>query len=126
MNIKELINDYGRACVRDGNPAWESDEGIALNKAIHAPNRILVEMEGGIIQNISADHPESLKLLVVDFDIEGVHPDHPDLFVAGDDQTDCYISRQYIQRASDFLNEAFSLKETYESFTPVKKAKPNE
>ena len=29
-NLKTLIDNYGRACRRDGNPAWESDEGVAL------------------------------------------------------------------------------------------------
>lgn len=30
ITLKSLIEGYGRACRRDGNPAWESDEGIAL------------------------------------------------------------------------------------------------
>ncbi|MGF6440747.1 hypothetical protein [Paraburkholderia youngii] len=30
--LETLINDYGRACRRDGNPAWRSDEGIALRQ----------------------------------------------------------------------------------------------
>lgn len=36
-NLKDLINAYGRACVRDGNPAWESAEGQALAVALEAP-----------------------------------------------------------------------------------------
>jgi hypothetical protein len=29
-SLRGLIDAYGRACRRDGNPAWESDEGKAL------------------------------------------------------------------------------------------------
>ena len=33
-DLLALINSYGRACRRDGNPAWESDEGVALKAAL--------------------------------------------------------------------------------------------
>ncbi len=33
-SLRTLIDNYGRACRRDGNPAWESDEGRALSNAL--------------------------------------------------------------------------------------------
>lgn len=35
--LKSLIDNYGRACRRDGNPAWESDEGKALAAYLAQP-----------------------------------------------------------------------------------------
>lgn len=32
--LRSLINAYGRACRRDGNPAWASEEGKALDAAL--------------------------------------------------------------------------------------------
>lgn len=32
--LRTLIDSYRRACRRDGNPAWESDEGRALSNAL--------------------------------------------------------------------------------------------
>ena len=32
--LKELIHVYARACCRDGNPSWQSDEGQALESAL--------------------------------------------------------------------------------------------
>jgi hypothetical protein len=37
MYLKTLIEAYGQACRRDGSPAWESAEGVALSKALAAP-----------------------------------------------------------------------------------------
>ena len=34
--LKRLIDNYGRACRRDGNPAWESEEGQVLAAALSA------------------------------------------------------------------------------------------
>jgi hypothetical protein len=33
-DILQLIEGYGRACVRDGSPAWDSAEGVALKSAL--------------------------------------------------------------------------------------------
>ncbi|MCT9127510.1 hypothetical protein [Cupriavidus gilardii] len=33
-DLLALINNYGRACRRDGNPAWKSEEGQALKAAL--------------------------------------------------------------------------------------------
>ena len=37
MDLLKLIDNYGRACRRDGSPAWESDEGQALKVALESP-----------------------------------------------------------------------------------------
>ncbi|MEN7529297.1 hypothetical protein [Cupriavidus sp. DL-D2] len=37
--LTDLINAYGRACRRDGSPAWESDEGRALKAVLAAPRQ---------------------------------------------------------------------------------------
>ena len=34
--LLDLINAYGRACRRDGSPAWESEEGQALHQFLAA------------------------------------------------------------------------------------------
>jgi len=35
-DLLKLIDNYGRACRRDGSPAWESDEGQALKVALES------------------------------------------------------------------------------------------
>lgn len=49
QSLVALINTYGRACVRDGNPAWQSDEGFLLNSTIDNIIRINIEMTAGLI-----------------------------------------------------------------------------
>ncbi len=34
-------------------------------------NRIVVTMDGGLIQHISADRPQDIQVIIVDYDVEG-------------------------------------------------------
>lgn len=34
-------------------------------------NRIVITMDGGLIQHICADRPEDIQLIVVDYDVQG-------------------------------------------------------
>lgn len=52
MDLLKLIDNYGRACRRDGSPAWESDEGQALKVALESR----ASNAGGV-------HPDHLVLL---------------------------------------------------------------
>jgi len=39
------------------------------------PNRVVLTVEGGIVQNVGADRPEEVDVVVVDFDVDG--SEHP-------------------------------------------------
>lgn len=58
--------------------------------------RILVHIDGGIVQSVSSDSPLDAEVVVIDYDVEGADEEDLDLVPQSDDPTD--VEFAYIQR----------------------------
>lgn len=52
--------------------------------------KVLIQMDGGIIQSITSDEP--IEVYVIDYDTEGVENDHP--FLTSFDGDECLLGRE--------------------------------
>lgn len=46
---------------------------------LQRPNLVVVTVEGGLVQAVNVERQAEARVVVVDFDIEGVGPDHPEV-----------------------------------------------
>ena len=64
-------------------------------------NRIVVTVEGGVVQSVGADRPADIEVYVVDLDVDG---DHPTLCVipegGGDREESAYVAQPLAETLS--------------------------
>jgi hypothetical protein len=71
-------------------------------------NRILIYMDGGVIQGIAAGQP--VEIYIADYDIDGVDSDHPHLTEFGGNECLLFefepgINRNATSRAAEIVNK---------------------
>lgn len=118
-----LIDAYRRGELQGGSIDWEEldevchaalaavgeQEDLRRIDASHRCSRLAVVLEGGIVQSVIADHPETAPAVaVVDYDTEGQEPGALSLITQSDgSRSKAHVVESWIEPARIDLDEVF-------------------